>query len=644
MWTHRYLGRLALFGCLTTTAFAETPEPASEKDYLADVPIVLSVSRLPQRLSEVPGAVTIIDRQMIRMSGARDVADLLRFVPGFRVSNSFESNTPQGSYHTNLSDYSNHMQVMVDGRSVYSSYLQGSTGPGLQTVALDDIERIEVYRGSNSAAYGARAFLGSINIVTKDLADTEGVYAHLAGGDNGIADGMVRYGWGDDNARYRLSVDSRTDRGLSGSSGGDSVQRANFRGDFRLSNRDVLELRAGETMISAGVGFSGQDGNAPRTRLIDTGYLQLDWKRSLGVDEDLSAQFSHTNESIRDRFAYVPIPNLWIDFGGTASSDSMTLQYTRRLSPKLRTVWGGEFRQERLNSRVLFNTDKVYSEDFTRAFGNLEWRMLDDVLVNVGGLYEFSSISGVNLAPRAMANWTLAEGHTLRYGISQAFRPPSIMERYGNVRYYVGGVLADSTFVATGGVGSEKVLAREIGYLAELPSKAVSLDVRIFEEQVQDGISTSSYALAGSGNDDRAIDFINKENYQVRGHEFQLKFKPWMDAQMIYGQSLIDSSQSVGTGAMHAVGGQFGMLMQSLPAGYKASISYYDIQANRFPGEDADSPAMYRTDLRFARDIRWNRRMVELSLVVQSFGGSYQDFMPRLRFNQQAYLMVRLEH
>ena len=158
MWIHRYLGRLALFGCLTTTAFAETPEPASEKDYLADVPIVLSVSRLPQRLSEVPGAVTIIDRQMIRMSGARDVADLLRFVPGFRVSNSFESNTPQGSYHTNLSDYSNHMQVMVDGRSVYSSYLQGSTGPGLQTVALDDIERIEVYRGSNSAAYGARVF------------------------------------------------------------------------------------------------------------------------------------------------------------------------------------------------------------------------------------------------------------------------------------------------------------------------------------------------------------------------------------------------------------------------------------------------------------------------------------------------------
>jgi iron complex outermembrane receptor protein len=644
MWTLRYLGRLALLGCLTTSALAETPEPASEKDYLDDVPIVLSVSRLPQRLSEVPGAVTVIDRQMIRMSGARDVADLLRFVPGFRVSNSFESNTPQGSYHSNLSDFSNHMQVMVDGRSVYSSYLQGSTGPGLQTVALEDIERIEVYRGSNSAAYGARAFLGSINIVTRDLADTEGVYAHLAGGDNSIADGMVRYGWGDDRARYRLSVDTRSDRGLSGSSSGDSVQRANFRSDMRLSNRDVLEFRAGGLAIGAGVGFANEDGNAPRTRLLDTSYLQLDWKRSLGADEDFSAQLSHTNESIRDRFSYAPIPGLSIDFGGEGASDNLTLQYTRRLGPTLRTVWGSELRQERVMTRALFNTDKVYLEDFTRVFGNLEWRPLDDVLLNVGGLYEYSSLAGVNVAPRAMVNWEVADGHTLRYGVSQAFRPPSIMERYGNVRYYVGGVLADSTYVARGVVGSEKVLARELGYLAELPGKAVTLDVRIFEEQIQGAINTENYALPGSGNDNMAIDFVNNEDYHVRGHEFQVKFKPWTDGQVIYGQSLIDSSQSVGQGAMRAVGGQFGMLMQSLPAGYKVSVSYYDIQANHFPSEDADSPAMYRTDLRLAREMRWDGHMVELSLVIQSFGGSYQDFLPSLRFNQQAYVMLRLEH
>ena len=69
----------------------------SEADYLMEMPIVLSVSRLPQRLDETPGAVTILDRDMIRLSGARDVADLLRLVPGFQTSTSFESGAPFAS-------------------------------------------------------------------------------------------------------------------------------------------------------------------------------------------------------------------------------------------------------------------------------------------------------------------------------------------------------------------------------------------------------------------------------------------------------------------------------------------------------------------------------------------------------------------
>ena len=144
---------------LMPLAHAQNMQPLSENEFLNDVPIVLSVSRMPQRLDETPGSVTLLDRAMIRDTGARDVADLLRYVPGFQVSSSFESNAPQASYHVNLKEYSNRIQVLVDGRSVYSPFLWGSTGPGLQAIAIDDIERIEVIRGTNAAAYGARAFL-----------------------------------------------------------------------------------------------------------------------------------------------------------------------------------------------------------------------------------------------------------------------------------------------------------------------------------------------------------------------------------------------------------------------------------------------------------------------------------------------------
>ena len=55
------------WACGQTAASALT-----EQDFLAEMPIVLSVSRLAQRLDDTPGAVTILDRQFIRLSGARD--------------------------------------------------------------------------------------------------------------------------------------------------------------------------------------------------------------------------------------------------------------------------------------------------------------------------------------------------------------------------------------------------------------------------------------------------------------------------------------------------------------------------------------------------------------------------------------------
>uniref|UniRef100_UPI0035B4767C TonB-dependent receptor plug domain-containing protein n=1 Tax=Hylemonella sp. TaxID=2066020 RepID=UPI0035B4767C len=635
---------LAVFCGLGAVASAQTPA-VSEKDYLDEVPVVLSVSRLPQRLDETPGAVTLIDRQMIRMSGARDVADLLRLVPGFRVTNSFESNTPQGSYHTTLSDYSNHIQVMVDGRSVYSTYLQGSTGPGLQTVALEDIERIEVYRGSNSAAYGARAFLGSINIVTRDLADTQGVLAHVARGGNGIEDQMLRLGWGDERARFRLSADGRNDSGLTGASGSSRVQRVNLRADLRAGPQDVVELRTGQSLIDAGVGFAGDDENNVRTRRIDTSFVQLDWRRNLDADQDLAFQASHTVEHIRDAFVYTPAPSLLVDFSGQSSNSNLLLQHTVRLNPALRLVWGGELRRESIVSRPLYNTDARFNNDFARLFTNVEWRLHPDLLLNAGALMEDSSQSGSHMSPRVMLNWRLAEGHTLRGGMSRAFRPPSNYEKYANVRYFIGGVLADSTDVARGGMRSEKVLARELGYLAELPEHRLSFDLRLFDEHVTGLVGRESYDLPGSGRDNKAFDFVNDEDFRIHGHEFQLRWKPWAGGQLVYAYARVDSTQFYNaTFHVGHYGTQGLMWMQQLPAGLEFGLTYSEADAGRYPGWDAAMPAVRRTDLRLAKALRVAGRPAELALVGQNLGSPYPDFRPEFRYPQRAFVQLKVEH
>ena len=138
----------------------------SERDFLTEIPRVISASRLPQAPADSPGAVTVIDREMIRASGARDVAELFRLVPGFAVGYA-SGGRPVVAYHGLSGQISQRMQVLLDGRSLYAPYLFGGIDWNTLPVNMDDIERIEVLRGSNSAAYGANAFLGVANIITR---------------------------------------------------------------------------------------------------------------------------------------------------------------------------------------------------------------------------------------------------------------------------------------------------------------------------------------------------------------------------------------------------------------------------------------------------------------------------------------------
>lgn len=75
-----------------------TAHAESEQDYLQDLPVVLSASRLAQPLSEAPNAMTVIDRAMIVASGFRSLPDVFQLVPGMYVSY-YKGSQPIVSYH-----------------------------------------------------------------------------------------------------------------------------------------------------------------------------------------------------------------------------------------------------------------------------------------------------------------------------------------------------------------------------------------------------------------------------------------------------------------------------------------------------------------------------------------------------------------
>lgn len=204
------------------------------------LPTVLSATRLKQSPAEVPGSMTVIDRQLIRGSGARDVPELMRLVPGMMVGYN-SGNVANVNYHgTNITE-ARRMQVLVDGRSVYR--------PGLATVdwtdiplAIEDIERIEVFRGPNTAAYGANALMGVINIISTRPEFSQGSRIKITQGNRGVSDIYASQGFSFGASNARLSLSGRQDDGFD-----HDDDNNEYRDGRRLSTLNLL----GNTTLSS---------------------------------------------------------------------------------------------------------------------------------------------------------------------------------------------------------------------------------------------------------------------------------------------------------------------------------------------------------------------------------------------------------
>lgn len=177
-----------------------------------ELPTVLTATRLRQAPAEVPGSMTVIDRELIRASGARDVPELLRLVPGMKVGY-VAGHRSNVNYHGTNSTEARRMQVLVDGRSVYR--------PGLATVdwndiplAIEDIERIEVFRGPNTATYGANALMGVINIISISPENYHGSRIKVTRGDRGVQDLYASQAFSYSSTRARLSLFAKQDDGF----------------------------------------------------------------------------------------------------------------------------------------------------------------------------------------------------------------------------------------------------------------------------------------------------------------------------------------------------------------------------------------------------------------------------------------------
>ena len=468
------------------------------------LPQVVTATRLKQSPAAVPGSMTVLDAELIKASGARDIPELLRLVPGMMIGYG-AGNQPTVNYHGSNVNDARRMQVLIDGRSVYRA--------GLATVdwsdiplAMEDIERIEVFRGPNTVSYGANALMAVVNILTRSPADSHGTRLKVTRGQRGIDDFYASQGLGWDGGDLRLSLSGMQDDGFDHNAAGGDYRDSRRLTRFNISASHTLDLNQSlDWQLSAKEGsdqrpytykpvFYGVNDGGDNSDVNAKDYagsvrwnIDFDPSHSLYVQGsaqhwdrqqvwracDAAISFSpeltrlwQLNPNYAEQLARnitAPIPT------GNAVEQGLAAQVKQQWSSGGANVVCGNVDQStretrydleiqdtlsladnlRLVSGVNYRYDRADSETYFngslddqtwRLFGQLEWRVDEHWIVQGGAMYENSQLAGDSLTPRVAVNYLITPRHGLRAVYSEAVRSPDMFENNVNWSYRVSGL------------------------------------------------------------------------------------------------------------------------------------------------------------------------------------------------------------
>jgi len=191
------LSQLTLLATLVLPAQTVLAQAMGEEDELllsyGDKATVSIATGSQQSLRRAPAVATVITSEDIAAMGATDLDEVLETVPGLHVNRAANSYTPLYVIRGVFSQYNPQVLVMQNGIPVTTLFI-GSKGNLWGGYPVEHVARIEIIRGPGSALYGADAFSGIINIITKSAAETPGTEIGLRGGSFATRNAWVQHG------------------------------------------------------------------------------------------------------------------------------------------------------------------------------------------------------------------------------------------------------------------------------------------------------------------------------------------------------------------------------------------------------------------------------------------------------------------
>jgi iron complex outermembrane recepter protein len=662
-----------LFSCATLAMVDVHAQDA----FYDSLPVVLTASRLAQSPLDAPAPVTIIDREMIDASGFTEVHDLMRLVPGFLVAD-WPNGSPTVANHGMGDAFDRRIKVLIDGRTV-NDPLWGNTLWQDLPLRVDDIDRIEVVRGPHGAAYGANAFQGVINIITRDPATESGTTVISRLGRDGFYDHGVRFNSDFGSAvDWRLSASRRSARNFRSHThideDGDvdvysqeSVARTvvNLKASTLLSARDEMRLQVG---LVDGVDDRGYPARSEesaewpiRDEDVRSHSLHLAWTRSFDAGSEFTLQYHHQAHRRRVewlipqeiRAGGVVVENRLVptDLDTDTSSHSIEAQYSGILAPTVHFLAGAGARRDAVQSRRYFDTGRTLQANYWHTFGSLTWRPTAKLAINLGGTWEHHDYSGKLFSPRLAFNYAVTPFSALRLSAGKSYRAPSLMESHASETIRYDGQVVRRLYSAVQEVDAEQVTHVELGYVARMPELGLSVDARIFQDRYDGYLDDEAcrfrarsqncadvgflpppdFAPSNQRLSSSMYYFLNLGRTTVRGGEFTLDWKRPGVGRVILSQAFTDIRTSrimeeeyINDSAPHASTSL--LLIKDLPGRWRASLGYYHQHPVHWLNDGGEMDKRDRFDLKIARGFGPVGSDSEVAITFQSLGGRYPEF------------------
>ena len=406
--------------------------------------IIVTATRAPLTLDEIPAAIAVLDKAAIDRAQDIGVTELLLRTPGISISRN-------GGYGTATSlrirgAESDHSVAVIDGVKLNDP---SSTGGGFNFTNLlaSDIARIEVLRGPQSILWGSQAIGGVVNIVTASPEKSlEGSF-DLEAGSRDTVSARAAIGGRTGPLSWRIGGQRFTTDGISSHGkafGGierDGYRNHNVSGRAELTLADNVSAEVRGYYSSGRVEFDGfnVDSNDYGLNKEFVGYAGLNFDLVGGRFRNRIA-YAHTDTN-RDNFN--PDRARPQSFEADGKNKRWEYQGSFALSDRISAIFGAENEHSDFRSRSpaaslstplpAFARGKA---ELTSAYGQLSVEPLDGLTLNGGVRYDDHASYGGQTLFAAGGVWRLPTGTVLRASYGEGFKAPSLYQlfsEYGNV-------------------------------------------------------------------------------------------------------------------------------------------------------------------------------------------------------------------